>query len=380
MPAAEVIKQKHFLLLSGDDEFAMKARAREVFQSWTSDPNIDREIIDGSVSNAGEALKAISKFLEALQTFPFFGGWKVVWLQNCNFLTDDRTSSSQAVTEALSNLADVIKRTPFHDVRVLVTAPKVDKRKTFYKSFEKAGEVAFFSGWSIEDKDWAAQAEQSARGKAAELKKTIADVAVSELVLRVGPNPRLLHLEVEKLCLYCGARSEITAQDVILMTGRNKNARAFALGEALGERDPKKVLTCLENEFWEIKSGQNKEKSDIGVLYGLISKIRVLLLLGEAIRLGWLRPTENYAQFKAQLSRLSPDQFPKDKKFNLTLQHPYVLFQAAGQVRNYSQLELIQAMEILQKANMAMISSNAESMMVLQSALLSIVGTGRVPK
>src|SRR6201986_1254637 len=128
------------LLLFGDDEFAVKQRARQVYQQWTEElGGMDHEVIDASVGNSGEALKALGKLREALQTLPFFGGGKAIWFQNCSFLGDDRTSGSSAVTENLAALAQELKTFTWQNVRLLISAGKVDKRKTFYKTIEKLG-------------------------------------------------------------------------------------------------------------------------------------------------------------------------------------------------------------------------------------------------
>src|SRR5712664_4599199 len=93
-------------LICGEDEFAVKQRAKQIYQEWSAElGGMDHEIIDASVANSGEALKALARLREALQTLPFFGTGKVVWLQNCNFLGDERTASAQAVTETLGDLA-----------------------------------------------------------------------------------------------------------------------------------------------------------------------------------------------------------------------------------------------------------------------------------
>ena len=91
------------MLVCGEDEFAVKQRAKQVYHQWTAElGGMDHEIIDASVSNSGEALKALGRLREALQTLPFFGSGKVVWLQNCNFLGDERAATAQAVTETLA--------------------------------------------------------------------------------------------------------------------------------------------------------------------------------------------------------------------------------------------------------------------------------------
>src|SRR4051812_1513091 len=152
------------LLVFGEDEFAVKQRARQAYQQWCDElGGMDHEIVDAAVNNSGEALKALAKLREALQTLPFFGGGKVVWFQNCNFLADDRTSSSAAVTETLAEISQELKEFTWKDVRLLISAGKVDKRKVFYKTLDKLGTVEAFAGWSVDDKNWADQAELWAR-------------------------------------------------------------------------------------------------------------------------------------------------------------------------------------------------------------------------
>src|ERR1041385_4525339 len=203
------------LLVFGEDEFAVKQRARQIYQQWTEElGGLDHEIIDAAVNNSGEALKALAKLREALQTLPFFGGGKVVWFQNCNFLAEDRTSSSAAVTETLAEISQELKEFAWKDVRLLISAGKVDKRKVFYKTLDKLGTVEAFAGWSVDDKNWADQAELWARKAIRARQKEIADDALSELVERVGPNARQLENEVEKLTLFVAERDEIVLRDV----------------------------------------------------------------------------------------------------------------------------------------------------------------------
>ena len=84
-------------LICGDDEFAVKQRARQLYQQWCDEiGGMDHEIIEATVANSGEALAAIARLREALQTLPFFGTGKVIWLRDCNFLGDERMASAQA--------------------------------------------------------------------------------------------------------------------------------------------------------------------------------------------------------------------------------------------------------------------------------------------
>jgi DNA polymerase-3 subunit delta len=132
------------LLVFGEDEFSVKQRAAQVYREWVGPASdaapFDHEIIDAAAANSGEVLKVLARLRAALQTLPFFGGTRVVWLQNCNFLGDERAAASQAVTDALAELADELKAFPWSErggVRLLISAGKVDKRKLFFKTLRR---------------------------------------------------------------------------------------------------------------------------------------------------------------------------------------------------------------------------------------------------
>jgi DNA polymerase-3 subunit delta len=381
MPGSVAKQTAPIVLICGEDEFAVKQRAKSLYQQWTKElGGMDHEVLDASVSNSGEALKVLSRLREALQTLPFFGSAKVVWLQNCNFLGDERAASTQAVTEVLAELARELKELAWDNLRLLITAGKVDKRKVFYKTLDKLGTVETFAGWSVDDRDWAEQAEAWARKAVHSRHKAIADDAAAELVSRVGPNARQLDSEVEKLTLYVGDRPQIAMQDVAAICSRNKTARAFALGDALGDRDLPSLLARLDEELWEVKL--DPQKSEIGLLYGLIAKVRAMLLLKEMVREGWIKTDVDYGRFKAQLERVPPEQVPQDRRFNPLSINPYILFKALPQVKRYTEAELVRAMDLLLQCNQRLVSSSLDESLVLQQTLVQIVGnadSGRSP-
>src|ERR1041384_2023233 len=110
MPAAVVSKTAPFVLIHGDEDLNVKQRAKELYQQWCAElGGLDHEIVDAAAANSAEALSALGKLREALQTLPFFGAGKVIWFKDCNFLADDRTSSVAAVTETLAELAQEVK-------------------------------------------------------------------------------------------------------------------------------------------------------------------------------------------------------------------------------------------------------------------------------
>ncbi|HZF01646.1 MAG TPA: DNA polymerase III subunit delta [Methylomirabilota bacterium] len=375
MPAAKI---PPLALICGDDEFAVKKRAKEIYQTWCEElGGMDHEIIDASVSNSGDVKTVLDKLHAALNTLPFFGSGKVVWLRDCNFFGEERAASSKAVTEMLERLMKYLASFSWQTVRLLISAGKVDKRKTFFKTLDKIGTVESFVALSADDKDWAERVEMAARTAVRERQKEISEEALAELVARVGPNARQLETEIEKLSLFVGDKKKIEFSDVARICSQNKTAKAFALGDALGDRDLPRLLKRLDEELWEAKF--DKDKSEIGLLYGLISKIRAMLLLKEMLREGWVKQTPNHPYdfqlFKSQLERVPKDKLPADKKFNPLALNPYVLYKALPQVKKYSQSELVRAMDLLLRCNRRLVGSGLDEALVLQQALAQIVAT-----
>jgi DNA polymerase III subunit delta len=381
MPRAKAKKaDAPVMLVCGEEDFAVKARAKEVYLQWSEElGGIDHEIVDATAANANEAQGAIGKLHLALDTLPFFGGGKAVWFKDCNFLGDDRTAASKGVTEALADLSKKLKVFPWDSVRFLVSAGKVDKRKSFYKTLNTIGNVEAFAGLSVDDRDWADKAETIAYQRFRDCGKQIGPEALAQLVANVGPNAAQLASEVEKISLYAGEREEVGVADVDVLCIKNKQAKAFALGDALGDRDLPRLLRTLDGELWEMQF--DKKKSEIGMLYGLISKVRVMLFLKEMMSTGLLRAERDYNRFKRALEGVPRDRLPEDRRINPLSMNPYVLFRALPQAAKYSRGELIKAMDLLLHCNRKLVSSSTEGALVMQQTLTEIVrGDGRALK
>ena len=370
MPASKTkLPTEPFCLVFGDEDFLVRDRASQVYEGWCAEAGgEDHQIIDGTVRNAAEALEALAKLNEAVQTLPFFGGAKVVWLRGANFLGDERTASSRDVTDRLNGLAKGWETFDWQGVRVLISCGKVDKRKAFFKSAKK---IAAVQDLSIADKDRGSRAALIVRQRLAELGKKIVPHVADELILLAGSDLQQLHTEADKLAAYVGEREEVMRQDVHEIATRTRQAQGFALADALGERNLPKLLRVLDEELWVVKL--DAKKSPIALLYGLITKVRTMIFLKEMLRLKWIRTGGGYQQFKSQLEAIKDDRLPDDRKFNPKAMHPYMLFNALGHARQYSEGELTRAMDILLRCNRQLVSSSTDDTLILQQALVQIV-------
>ncbi len=118
----------------------------------------------------------------------------------------------------------------------------------------------------------------------------------------------------------------------------------------------------------------DRQKSGIGLLYGLVAKVRAMIFLKEMLREGWVQAEGDYNRFKTRLERIPREALPEDRRFNPLAINPYVLFKALPQTRRYSLSELIQAMDRLLQCNQELIFSTQDEAMVLQRALVQITG------
>ena len=370
MAASTVKVLDSLALIWGEDEYSVKNRARQIFDEWKSG-GADAEIIDGSVANSGEALRSIARLREALQTLPFFGSGKVVWWRQLNFLGEERAAATKAVTEALTELGRELAAFSWQGVRLIISAGKVDRVRSFYKTLDKVARVEGFPELTTEDRDWIHKAETFVLKEIKNLGKEIEPEALGQFITWVGPNIRQLRNEIEKLVLHAAARPAICLGDIEAIVTRQKQSQAFALAEALGERRLPQLLKTLDAALWEMKF--DSQKSAIGILYGLISKVRILIYLKEMTRLGLLKQTPNMNSLSEQIGRLPADILPADKRFNPLSMHPYMLFKAMPQIKNYSTVELIQAMERLLECNRRLISTSTDEAVVLQQTLIAIV-------
>ena len=235
----------------------------------------------------------------------------------------------------------------------------------------KAGYVEEFTALSVDDRDWQAKAEQLIGSRLKLLKKKADYSTVNELAQLVGPDTRAIVSECEKLAAYVGEAAEVTVNDVRSIVTQGKHAKAFALGDALGERNLTKLLKRLDEDLWAAKT--DRKKSVIGLVAGLVSKVRSLLFARELLDAGWIKPVRGFAQFKSQIENLPADAFAEDRRISPLGLHPYVLFSATNQAQNYTREELVEAMDLLMHCNRKLVSTSLDESFVLQQVLTQIV-------
>lgn len=358
----------------GSDESEVKRAARELAAEMTPPGagDLGCEIIDGVAENAEQAVLRVHQTVEALLTLPFFGGEKLVWLKNANFLGESTAGRAASVAEALEKLAALLVQGMPEGVRFLLSAPGIDKRRAFYKTLSKTAKTRVFDKPDVSRPGWEEAAREMIRERAAEHDLRFRGEALELFTLLTGGDSRQISNELEKLDLYLGpSRREATAEEVRLMVPASRAGVIFELGNALAARDLNQALGLVEQLLFQGETA-------VGILLvAVIPTVRNLLLAKDLmVRHRLSRPAAPF-HFAGALNRLPPEataHLPRKKDGTL---NAYALGIAATGAHRYEMEELVPALAACLEANVALVTSSVEARTVLTELVVRIAAPGK---
>ncbi len=216
----------------GSDDVEIKHTAAELAEKLkpANAGDFGVEIIDGAADNADQAAARIRSTIEALRTLPFFGGEKLVWLKNANFLGDDQKARSAAVQTALEELIETINEDVGSEITFLLSAIEVDKRRSFYKSLAKGAELQVFDKLDSSRGGWEEEATEIVQIRAKKRQLQFEDDALELFVLFTGGDTREIENELEKIDLYLGKQRTVNVD--LVRELKDGTVNAFTLGIA----------------------------------------------------------------------------------------------------------------------------------------------------
>ena len=117
----------------GSDDGRVKEEALRLHRELTggNDDGFTHEMIEGTADNSEGAFQICRSVVEAIQTMPFFGGEKVVWLKNASFLIDDVTGRAERTLSGVESLKSCLEAGLGKGVVFLLSATGIDKREKF---------------------------------------------------------------------------------------------------------------------------------------------------------------------------------------------------------------------------------------------------------
>jgi DNA polymerase-3 subunit delta len=329
-------------------------------------------VIDGAVDNAEQAAARIRSTIEALQTLPFLGGAKLIWLKNATFLGDNLIGRAASVQATLDELAEVIGGDLGADVTFLLSATAVDKRRSFYKSLAKRAELQVFDRLDSSRSGWEEEATEIVRGRAKGRKLQFDDDALDLFVLLTGGDTRQIENELDKIDIFLGGERRVKVDQVRELVPLSRAGVIFELGSALAARDLERALTLVRRLL-------DQGESAIGILLvAILPTIRNLLLAKDLMERHRLTRPHAPFQFISAINRLpayATEHLPRKKDGSI---NGYALGIAAQHAHRFETKQLIEGMQACLRANLQLVTTQLDHELVLTEIVVKLLGQNAV--
>ena len=361
----------------GSDEAEVKRAAAELAQTLTPPDAGDfgLETIDGAADNADQAEARIRSAIEALQTLPFFGSSKVVWLKNANFLGDTQVGRAAGVQSALEEFSELIENGLGSDVVFLVSATEVDKRRSFYRSLVKRAELQTFNRLDSSRSGWEEEAIEVVRRRAKKRKLQFDEDALDLFVLLTGGETRQIENELEKIDLFLAnggtafqAVPRVRVELVRELVPLSRAGVIFELSNALAMRDLELALKLVRRL---LDQGENA----VGILLvAILPTVRNLLLTKDLMERHRLKRPHSPFEFISAINRLpaeATDHLPRKKDGSI---NAYPLGIVAQQAHRFETERLVRAMQACLEANLKLVTTQLDHELVLTETVVKLLG------
>lgn len=354
----------------GSDDLEVKHTAAELAEKLkpAAAGEFGLETIDGAADNADQAALRIRSTIEALRTLPFFGGEKLVWLKNANFLGDDQKARSATVQAALEELSETIDAGVGSEITFLISAIDVDKRRSFYKSLAKRAELQIFEKLDSSRGGWEEEATAMVQTRAKKRKLQFDEEALELFVLLTGGDTREIENELEKIDIYLGNERAVNVDLVRELVPLTREGVIFDLSNALAERDLERALDLVRQLL-------DQGESAIGILLvAILPTVRSLLLAKDLMERHRIPRPHLPFPFISAVNRLPGEavaHLPRKKDGSI---NAYTLGIAAQNAHRFSTAQLIAGMQACLAANLQLVTTQLDHELVLTEVVVKLLG------
>ena len=370
------VKSGNFYAVVGSDDGLVREKALLLYNELTGgvDDGFTHETIDGIADNSESAHEICSTTVQALLTLPMFGGDKVVWLRNANFLADNVTGRSQRTEAGVENLRATLEKGIPDGVKFLMTAQGVDKRRSFWKFIEKAADVQVHDRIDTSRDDWQEQVASLVSKRARELNLRFHPDALALFVLLAGEQTQQIGNELEKLDLYLGEeRREVTEDDVRVLVPLSRAAVVFEIGKAIQLGNAARAIQLIDQQL-------EADESAIGIMRASIIGVVRNLFMAKLIIEKFKIPTGNYSSFSGGLNRLpEADRAWLPQKKDGSGVNVFPIFLAADNAQNFELAGLQHVLEATLKADQALVTTGLDHRLILHRLIVEIASARNAP-
>jgi DNA polymerase III subunit delta len=324
-----------FHVVLGDDDYLVRQRAKEIFDSHCEafPDDLSREIIDGRADRVEDVEKILNEARSASQTLSLFGGGKLVWINEANFLNQSKTGAALGSKDALEKAKPFLKN--LGESKLILSACPVHRSHVFIKWLKSNSTLEDVAKQEKEDASFRRLAEATAT----ECGVTFASGSVEFLAGKIGGHSRLGVEETRKMASYLGKEGgSITEELITELVPDFGEGDFFEASEAFFSNDLKWALDAIERHFFHAKDARP-------LLATLQNRNRLLIQLRVLADGGELDPNQRLSKEKLeQLGRKHSHHFSDsgDKStLNLFTQNPWFLGRLIPIVKRFKTRALI---------------------------------------
>ena len=358
-----------FHVIVGTDEGQVREEALALYNQLTggNDDGFTHETIDGNADNSEGAYQLCSSAIQSLMTMPMFGGDKVVWLRNVNFLGDDVTGRAQRTEAGVEALRGVLERGLPEGIRFILSADKVDKRRAFWKFLEKNASVRSYDKIDISRDGWQDEVGRLVEGRAKELGLGFEHDALELFIMLAGEQTKQIANELEKLDLYLGKeRRTVEVEDVRALVPLSRAAVIFETGQAIQAGNVARAIQLIDEQL-------EAEESAVGIMRASIINVVRNLYMAKLILEKFKAPAGSYGAFAGALNKLpAADRAWLPQKKDGSGVNVFPIFLAVPNAKNFDLDGLQHVLEQTQKADQLLVTTGLDHRLILHRLIAEI--------
>lgn len=353
----------------GTDEARVKEDALRLARQLTPPQNADfgLEIVHGAAETAEHAASIVRQVIEGLQTLPFFGGDKTVWLQGATFLADNVIGRTTTALAAVDRLTELLEAGLPPGVFLILTATEIDKRRSFYKKLTTRGKVVVHDLPDTSKTGWQDDCMQIVQRRASQRSLTFRPQALELFVALTGDNSRTLDMEIDKLASYVGAGGTATEDDVRSVVAQTRAGVIFEIGDALAQRQLPRTLELIDQQM------RQGESAITILLAAIVPRVRSLLVARELDELHGVKAGGAYNSYQAALKRLPASTIAHLPRTKDGGPNAYPIFLAAKVCHRFTLAELKNGLRACLEANLKLVTSQTDPRIVLSQLVINLL-------
>lgn len=373
-PAAAAASANVWAWVGTDDLQVKAAAAAKVRELTPADAGeFGVEIIEGGADNSDHAARIVRNTIEAIQTLPFFGGQKVVWLKGATFLADNVTGRAEATVSALEELMALLMAGIPADVQFVLSAGEVDKRRSFYLNLKKIARLEVFDLIDTSKSGWEEQVADLIRDRSEEYNLRFEPEALELFTMMAGEDTRQIDNELDKLDLFLGEERRVaTEEDVRAIVSQTKTGVVFELGNAIAKKNLPLALALVDQL---VADGE----SPIGILLAaVVPRVKNMVSAKQLEERHRIKAGGSYNSYAAALERLPAAETARlPRKKDGSGLNVFPLYMAAREAERFTGAELKRALEACLTANLRLVTSGLDPVIVLNQLLVRMLAGGR---